>query len=61
MIDGRPGTGVEPHGGNRFTATHGDESVFRDCTLLLAVSARVPPEELRVRFPSVVKLGLSIR
>ena len=48
---------LEAVGPGAYTAVITNHALFSTCNFYLAVSARVPQEELRARFPSHVKLG----
>ncbi|HEY0300670.1 MAG TPA: type VI secretion system baseplate subunit TssK [Rhizomicrobium sp.] len=48
---------LEAVGPGAYTARIDDHSLFQTCSFYLAASARVPGENLRTRFPSVVKIG----
>ena len=48
---------LEQVGPGAYTARIDDHSLFQTASFYLAVSARVPPEQLLQRFPSLVKVG----
>jgi type VI secretion system protein ImpJ len=48
---------LESVGPGAYTARIDDHSLFQNCSFYLAASARVPGENLRSRFSSVVKIG----
>ncbi len=48
---------LEAVGPGSYTAVITNHALFQTCNFYLAVSARTPLEELRVRFPSHIKIG----